>query len=1019
MKNPNAVPTVIDKVIGNLEKIAEETGQSLELPKKKYKDPPKKHKNLHEDFDEASKELVNKLLDLSDNPPENPLLVVSTPGIGKTHGGLKLANKLAESGKSLMFSTPTRSMSWQSYDRIKGSTGSLQPVVMLEGRHDGYVRTRISNTGKTVANEVPPNCHNYDKIERARQKGYPALHYVCRNCPLCPYYKSEDGHKTGWGKYCCQYFKNIGQASKIGKQSEEMKTNPIIVTNHHMMAAMLCEGSLINPDWVIIDEDPVSALREEITWTEKEVSKQISVDAFVQFRQVLLETINVAKHYKPLADYCMGPKANIAQKKSKAAAKIIKTIKEATFYGQTALAGIKLARVMYQAAKNLSLDLEEVLEKASLSDAGISRGALLKMSDHAFQKLPHHREAELAGELFNILNEAHQGEDKVYKVSLRWDEERGWRFVWEFVRRMKFGGPMIFLDAYGSPVIVSSYCGREVDKLEVHCKARNNVELNHYWVKTTGKVLDNVKKRNEIFDKFVVPDLQRCAGKKLLVYTKRKYKDWVEEKIAKEHLEFEKLEIKWFWMDRGDDSYGDFDAIMIFGTPNPNIVAERHLANALFAGDEKPLSWESDGKGGFIDERVAAAQRSRRENELQQEIFRIRPSKPRSEPQEIFLYSDMRFDAYYELPGAFIKNSRTPSGCSEEVCNSFSEIYEETGCWADVMAAFLFMEVLLLEWLKEKKTNSKAPCPLTYDELKYRVKRVKEQGYYAHAKKLIFEKAYGFEEKRANYNGKSVRYYGDENKLVGLLDTLREAVAPNSLDERERLEREERPDVDHVKHDQVVTDVSREGMEIYPEPRDMAKLGDWCHARYQEMYAEDPFWNIKPEYKVRYEAKAKEEFAQKLKEEALAKAKQQAQTSDIIELPVVQGQDWKQFLIQNPKIYDAILLEVLDGREGRRRFEQGLPRMTLEERKESLARDALEDAQQVAQAAAQDQESAFQGEVIDMLPAGVFKESELEEELAPRKGFSVHLVTDDEEAVDGWTSDDGWPWKPLEPEPGA
>jgi hypothetical protein len=1001
----NTANKTLDDVIGSIEEIGQGPDQTIETTKSKYKDLPliKYHENIYDDFHVASDELNDKLVALADKPPENPLLVVSTPGIGKTRAALNLSHKLAELDKTILFAAPTRNMVWQAYDRIKETTHAAQPVVMLEGRHDGYTRTRINKKGETVTQEIGSNCIYYDKIKRASEKGYPSMHYVCMKCHMCPHYRDKKGIKNGWSKeVICEYFNKIAEVTQVregkNKKAEEKKNKPIVVTTHHMMAVLLCEGSFIKPDWVIVDEDPLNALQETVYWSKKEIERKVIGDAFIQFRAILAECIEIVEEYKPLADFCMGQKASIAKKKSKAAAKIISDIKEGTIFSQTTMGGIKLGRVMYQAAKNLGVDLAEVLETASLTDPGVGRGELLNMPKYMFNQLPHHKEAELARALLDVLEEAQEGEDRVHKVSLRWSDDIGWQFNWHLVRRIKYGGPLIMLDAYGSPIIASQYCGREIDKLEVHCKARNNVTLFHYWIKTTGRVMDNLKDRNKFFDDYVVPDLHRYAGKKLLVYVKKKYKDWFEDRIKKEYIDFEKLVIKWFWMDRGDDSYGDFDGIMIAGTPNPNIVGERHFANALFAGDDEPLNWKKDGKGKYLDERVEACQKIKKQNELQQQIFRIRPSKPRKTPQEIMIYSDMQFDAYVELQGATVVNSKSPTACSQEVFNSFGNIYEELGCWTGVLAAFLFIESMLLKWLKKGGLDSGESFPITYEELKERIQRVKDKGYYEPLKKLVFERGYQLEEKITEYRGKQVRYYGDENNLIGLLDQLRKAIAPGtSLSEQDLQERAEEFDTDHDRCDEVNNKILAEAMERYPEMEPGDSLGgpsqkfiDYVHEQYQKLSDEDPYWFMKPEFRAWAHYLHKE----KLKEKALKQAKQEAQVSNVVQLPVVSELTLGELDKNEDK---EIMIIIRNGYEGLRRYQQGLSQLPLEQRKEEVAKDMSEFAKIDAQEAQTEQEQDTGPVPLD-------------------GGFAVHFTTDTEEEEHGWTSEDGWPWKPLEEE---
>jgi Rad3-related DNA helicase len=214
---------------------AKAAGKDNWKPKWKSKPPPPPKPepdiDVLETFEEATQQLYDRIMEMAQQEPLTPMLYRTTPGIGKTLSALHLASTMAMKEKQVFYGAPTRNMAWQMYDRIMLAESGNQKVIMLEGRHNGYVRRSIDEYGQVNEDIIDPNCHRYEKVEKAREKGYPSQHYVCASCPYWPHFVDKEGEKTGY-MGACNYFKRVYEAAGIIKVKSVW--TPIVVTTHHM-----------------------------------------------------------------------------------------------------------------------------------------------------------------------------------------------------------------------------------------------------------------------------------------------------------------------------------------------------------------------------------------------------------------------------------------------------------------------------------------------------------------------------------------------------------------------------------------------------------------------------------------------------------------------------------------------------------------------------------------------------------------------------------------------------------------
>jgi len=742
--------------------------------------------NLFSSFDEASNMLHDAMMLIGDDIIAGKeiaaTLFKTTPGIGKTEAALHLACKLAHAKKNCFLASVTRNMSWQIHDRIHGLKQGLRAIV-VDGRHGGYERKWVDNDGVHII-PVEKNCFNYEKVELAHKKGYPVYKYVCAGCSYCPTYKYPDGEKAGY-QLACPYYKRIYEARGWKPVSGVGGTAPIFLLTHHMMANFHIDSETMKNrmDLAIYDEDPTAALRETHVWTEDELSKKLLNENMKPLRDFLKAVIYYAEYYRIASNYINGKDYKENPDKSP---ECKEALEKSRYMGSIILHGKRLAAVLKHAAKMDKTDLVPLLEMAETMDSGLSNGYFMNIPNFTcsdLEKLPHYKEPELANELKRIFLDAENNEEFAYKVSLRWDEVNKWQVVWDEVRQINYGKSLLLLDAYGEKLIVDRITGRDVVVREVHCKLRKNVKVRVFPEINTSRKSMNLYK-DKIFDNYIDPELRKLKGEKVLFYTQKCYVDWLKERIEKGNFQLDTFVVKYFWQDRGDDSYGDFDDQFIVGTPWSNPIGERNFCNALFHGDI-PIDWTTGI--GYVpnDPRVKAHQEARQEKEMLQALFRLRPSKPRDKAQQILVFSNMKLPMEYEMPGAELYNQTNPSIDVDGIQKTMVAVYKKFGCWTNYLASFYGHHDQIFKWFDEGGLESDEEFPLSYEELGRTFIRIKNTNIFDEKVENIFTKILALKQATFDYHGKEVHCWGDVEKLKSLLDTLRLATRIPGCDDEE------------------------------------------------------------------------------------------------------------------------------------------------------------------------------------------------------------------------------------------
>lgn len=761
---------------------------------------------IFDDFYNASDAVRDALFEVLKEDPLLVQLVKSTPGIGKTEAMLAVLFYYANRGVTPFYAASTREQVWQIYDRLKAKpAGQLQKIINLQGRHGGYIRKIHLQDGTIGEKKVPCTCYCIEAIRRAQEKGYHPQYAVCAHCPFWPKHKSENGVVTGIAN-ACGYFKGYYQAAQVNRKDDENnnQTKPIVLMTHAMAACVVTDSEMIRPEVFCFDEDFTSALREAISWDEDELQRVVDGYELVQLRRLMRQSVRVAKRFRALSKL---PRYHEERKSlSESETAVLNAVTDASFGKDTVtLSGIDLYLVMRTAAYEMGRNLEKVLESAASFDKGVPRGAFKTMTDEQFARLPHASEPDLAQDLLTIIADAKQAKETAYRISLRKTRGSEWGFFRDRVRQINYGERLIILDAYGEEKIYERVCNREVKTTEIKCQMRDNVTVFHHPERTTRRMMDDLAYRLKLYYSRVVPVLEKSKNKKVLIYTQKCYGEWLKNMIERSEFGLEQLAIKWFWMDHGDDNYGDYDKLIIFGSAYSNVVGDMHLVNAIYEGDEV-VDFSKLKNEDYADDRVAVVKKSRQENEMMQAIFRLRPSKPREAPQEIHIISAMKLPLTYEMPGATKKMNYFPSFDREGISKGLSRLYDRLGFYVAGLAPFIYETELLIDWYEAGGTSSDKSLLMTYDEYKARFELFVKNRFYR-TNMQLFGKFKGVTPKEITFHKKTMTVWGDEDKAIAFLEELRrEFYEPGCYDDDPK----ESPEAEPVDaQDQDATDTEQ------------------------------------------------------------------------------------------------------------------------------------------------------------------------------------------------------------------
>ena len=557
----------------------------------------------HKKKEDAEKVLANMSQQLNIQVPqlkEREVLVLrATPGLGKT---TEIIEVIRNSERKVILAEPTKEMARTVFEQFSYDAS------LLEGRSK-------------------ENCMRYSQVELIAAKGYMPGKVICPGCPYSP---------SNLFSNCCEYFRQFFNPTRVK------------VTTYEQALELHFAGKL-NADLIVLDEDPSRALfkKVEITANQLHFPKD-SKYPLPTFGRLIRDTLHEAEEKAAGQTLALRCREVVSLLKSVAKKRRIKLTKHLRLVSSC------IENVFDQPARLESLKEEEI-EALPHAYVGELAKALLSEIDKASEFGIRNSEFGMSCFFDKNFRNGCQKNKKIKKTNPQSEirnpksSKRGsatalstpgdiWnsrltlvvsggraRYIMREVRQITVRTPIVVLDAYankdyyrklfkrGSATALSN--GRDVKFLmfdaQSHCEVMT-IPLN------TSKNAFLKRKENLVDDLAAV--VYRFNGRKILVYTYLFLKEDVEKMfpfVAVEH----------FWSGRGKDCWRDYDIVIIFGTPEPNPSELFDDARALYADDENPISLaqsESDPRK-YADSRLQLLREMRREDEIMQDVHRIRP----------------------------------------------------------------------------------------------------------------------------------------------------------------------------------------------------------------------------------------------------------------------------------------------------------------------------------------------------------------------------------------------------------
>jgi hypothetical protein len=416
------------------------------------------------------------------------------------------------------------------------------------------------------------NCMRYSQVELIAAKGYMPGKVICPSCPYSPSKLFQN---------CCEYFRQFFTISRVK------------VTTYEQALELHFAGK-IDASLLVLDEDPSRALFQKVEITANQLHFPTdSKYPLPTFGHLIRDTLHYAEE--------------------KAAGKTL------------ALRCREIVELIFCVAKKRRIKLlkhlrlvEECIDKVFDQPARLS-----EFTSEEISALPHAYVGFLAKEMLSEIDKApptpnpsKEGRGDIWNSRLTMVVSGGRaRFILREVRQIKVRTPIVVLDAYANKDYLSKLLGRDVRMInfdaQSHCEVMT-IPLN------TSKNAMLLRKENLFYDLASVVNL--FNGRKILVYTYLFLKEDVKNR-------FSNVSVEHFWSGRGKDCWRDYDCVIIFGTPEPNPSELFDDARALFADDEKPISEAQSliDPRKYADSRLQMLREMRREDEIMQDVHRIRP----------------------------------------------------------------------------------------------------------------------------------------------------------------------------------------------------------------------------------------------------------------------------------------------------------------------------------------------------------------------------------------------------------
>ena len=444
-------------------------------------------------------------------------------------------------------------------------------------------------------------CMRYSQVQAIAAKGYMPGKVICPGCPYSPEKLFTN---------CCEYFRQFFSITRVK------------VTTYEQALELHFAGKL-DADLLVLDEDPSRALFQKVEITANQLHFPSSAKyPLPTFGRLIRDTLHEAEE--------------------KAA-------------GQTlALRCRDIVELLLSVAKKRRIKLTKHLRLVSscIENVFDQPARLESLTSEEIEALPHAYVGFLAKEMLSEIEFAQKASGDIWNSRLTLVVSGGRaRFLLRDVRLIPVRTPIVVLDAYANKDYYSKLLGRDVRLLmfdaQSHCEVMT-IPLN------TSKNAFLKRKENLVDDLAAV--VYRYPNRKILVYTYLFLKEDVEkmflprsgisanaESARRDPQSGTFVSVEHFWSGRGKDCWRDYDVVIIFGTPEPNPNELFDDARALYADDSSPISLaqsESDPRK-YADSRLQLLREMRREDEIMQDVHRIRPIWGKGLSKKVVLMSQL------------------------------------------------------------------------------------------------------------------------------------------------------------------------------------------------------------------------------------------------------------------------------------------------------------------------------------------------------------------------------------------
>jgi hypothetical protein len=519
------------------------------------------------------------------------LVVRATPGLGKT---TEIIEVISNSDRRIILAEPTKEMARTVFEQFSDDTA------LLKGRDK-------------------ENCMRYSTVKLIAAKGYMPGKVICPSCPYSP-----DKLFTN----CCLYFRQFFNPTRVK------------VTTYEQALELHFAGKL-NADLLVLDEDPSRALFKKVEITANQLHFPVeSKYPLPTFGRLIRDTLHEAEEKAAGQTQAFRCRDIVELLKSVAKKRRIKLTKHLRLVSEC------IENVFDQPAR-LESFTEEEMEALPHAYVGFLASSLLDEIDKASEfgirnsefgikktnPLESHGEASCGAQALPSASRVTASpcvptgtHRQVWNSRLTLVVSGGRaRFLLREVRGIPVRTPIVVLDAYANKDYYSKLLGRDVKFLMFD--AQSHCEVMTIPLNTSKNAF--LKRKENLFDDLAAV-VYRFNNLKVLVYTYLFLKEDVKKMFpSAEGLQSDgtAVAVEHFWSGRGKDCWRDYDVVIIFGTPEPNPSELFDDARALYADDDNPISLaqsESDPRK-YADSRLQLLREMKREDEIMQDVHRIRP----------------------------------------------------------------------------------------------------------------------------------------------------------------------------------------------------------------------------------------------------------------------------------------------------------------------------------------------------------------------------------------------------------